>query len=258
MTDTLSNARNKVNITLDMYEQLKSAILSEDLEALSGLIESGIDVDLVDLNGETPLLMAIRANKLITADYLIQIGADIDKRDNNAVTPLMELCRNNISSDIFKRVVSTSKQVNSRNNLGETALHMAAYGGYLQLVKMLVDNGADVNIENRKGESPLHKTATYGWTEVAAYLVGQGSDIKKTDIAGNNIKHLANLYGFKSLVEYIESISVDLDTRNNEGKIPTQCSSPILEYDLKKDGDTLIKQAKEYVLNYEETRKGIV
>ena len=39
---------------------------------------------------------------------------------------------------------------------GNTALHLAAQTGDLDLVKVLLDLDADVNIQNEKGATPLH------------------------------------------------------------------------------------------------------
>jgi ankyrin repeat protein len=42
---------------------------------------------------------------------------------------------------------------------GNTALHWAAVGGHVQLVKLLLDNGADIEAKSRDGFVPMHSVA---------------------------------------------------------------------------------------------------
>ncbi|MGC9105409.1 MAG: ankyrin repeat domain-containing protein [Thermoprotei archaeon] len=46
--------------------------------------------------------------------------------------------------------------VNIRDKDGNTPLHLAAWYGYLDIVKFLVEHGADVNARNAEGNTPLH------------------------------------------------------------------------------------------------------
>jgi ankyrin repeat protein len=59
-------------------------------------------------------------------------------------------------------------RVDAPNQLGETALMLAALHGDLDSVRMLVGRGAEVN---RAGWTPLHYAATNGHVEVVRYLL---------------------------------------------------------------------------------------
>ena len=45
--------------------------------------------------------------------------------------------------------------INIRNNVDNSPLHMAAYYHHLDICKFLLDNGADVNIEDSEGTTPF-------------------------------------------------------------------------------------------------------
>ncbi|CAB0029121.1 unnamed protein product [Trichogramma brassicae] len=47
-------------------------------------------------------------------------------------------------------------EVNARNSIGQTALHLAVYGGYEKLTRFLLNKGADPNLASTDGSTPLH------------------------------------------------------------------------------------------------------
>lgn len=236
--------------------QLSESIMSGSLNAIKDLIHSGADVNIRYTGGETPLLMAIKSNKLMAADLLIESGADVDIRDTDANTPLMELCRRDSAMDLTKKVVALTKKISAKNNIGDTALHIAAYRGYFETVVELVKNGAELNMPNRAGDLPLHKAAVYGWTEIAKYLVENGADVDWDNKEGNTVLHLANLNGFNDFIEFIESVSTSCDKRNKNGQTPAECRTEQLKYKLAEDGKDLMEQAAQYVKNHTDLMNG--
>jgi len=45
---------------------------------------------------------------------------------------------------------------------GNSALHLAAWNGHVEIVSMLLKTGTNVNDVNLEGNTPLHFTAQYG------------------------------------------------------------------------------------------------
>lgn len=68
--------------------------------------------------------------------------------------------------------------INHRNIEGETALHLAARSGRLEIVKILLKNGADVHQTTSTGWTPLHYAACCGEFQTAKYLIKQGAVIQ--------------------------------------------------------------------------------
>lgn len=50
---------------------------------------------------------------------------------------------------------SSSRYIDTQNNVGDTPLHYAAHYENLEIVQLLLENGANANIKNYKGETPL-------------------------------------------------------------------------------------------------------
>ena len=60
--------------------------------------------------------------------------------------------------------------VNVKNVYGETPLHIAAHGGYLEICELLITKGADVNAKNDKRETPLDITTRLGYANIRELL----------------------------------------------------------------------------------------
>jgi ankyrin repeat protein len=59
---------------------------------------------------------------------------------------------------------------------GETALHLAAGEGHLEIVKLLLEHGADVNAKTAY-ETALHLAAGEGHLEIVKLLLEHGADV---------------------------------------------------------------------------------
>lgn len=72
------------------FDTLEELVYKNDLDALKKEIQNGMDVNLQNKYGWTPLHMAIRRNRKEMVSYLLEQGADINKVDGVGWTPLME------------------------------------------------------------------------------------------------------------------------------------------------------------------------
>ena len=124
-------------------ENLAEVAKRGDLEAVSRLLESGVDVDMEDNKPHaTALMWAAHEGYPDIVRLLIEHGAEIDKR----------------------KVTS------------ETALCFAAQQGWIEAIKVLVQHGADVNISGWQGASALEAARKKGHQEVEDYLRQAGAD----------------------------------------------------------------------------------
>ena len=101
-----------------------------DLDAVKKQLERGVEVDVRNGDGTTPLAMAALTGEVETARYLIGKGADVNAQQND------------------------------RNSV----LHAAAFLGRVEIVELLLENDAQPNVRNREGDTPLD-TASATWNE---------------------------------------------------------------------------------------------
>eukprot|EP00943_MAST-04B_sp_MAST-4B-sp1_P009031 g9031.t1 len=73
-------------------------------------------------------------------------------------------------ADIARTVLELGAPVNYKNKFGNTALHLAAGSGHLDLVEVLCAHGADPGVSDQNGNTPISKAQRHNNVEVANYL----------------------------------------------------------------------------------------
>ena len=91
------------------------------------------------------------------------------------------------------------------NGRERTALHAAAAGGHLAVVKYLVGQGASISSLDAARATPLHAAVIGENESVVTYLGGQGASMDAQDAAGETPLHYAAAYGNLAIVTYLLS-----------------------------------------------------
>ena len=139
----------------------------EFLEYLMGLKD--IDRHAVDDNGQSALHFAAIYYRSHRVASLLKAGLDINLQDHEGFTPIHRaILRNNkkFLYEVFSYLNKEKCQYSIKINLNlqdyfteSTALHLAIENGYLDMVKLLISHGASLNVYDYKGNSPLHYAA---------------------------------------------------------------------------------------------------
>lgn len=139
-------------------------------------LEEGANINCRYQNGTTPLMMAVQFNNCEAAEVLIDSGAQVDLMDNQGKTALMVACGlgfDNIS--IIKKLIEYGADVNHHDNDGMFAL-MAAVGANREpLVLFLAKNGAQINAKTKDGYTALGLAENYRLTDMVALLKRLGA-----------------------------------------------------------------------------------
>ncbi len=118
--------------------------------------KEGVDVNIVDRDGRTPLIIATDEKKLQVMNYLLQNKADVNIPDEDGDTALMHAAKEGLDNMVLAMLARDAK-INARNNKKETALMEAADEGHPTTVKLLLENAADANLEDNDRETALLK-----------------------------------------------------------------------------------------------------
>lgn len=94
----------------------------------------------------------------------------------------------------------------STNAMKNTALHAAAAGAKIELVKLLLEAGANVNATQEGGWTALHAAAQSGNREMVELLVAAGADLKLRAANNQAPLDLAMLGGHAAIVDLLEQI----------------------------------------------------
>lgn len=153
-------------------EFIMDSALNGNVEAIALALEAGINPDLTDENGRTPLMLAAFSGHTEIAERLLEAGARVDLRD------------------------STNR----------TAFMFACTGPNLKLVTLLHRRGAKVNdIDSHESWTPLMFAAAEGHRDVVQYLLSNGANPRAEDVDGETASSFARQRGFNEVAEMIEA-----------------------------------------------------
>ncbi len=131
------------------------------------LLAYGAAINVQSSNGWTALMIASVKGYDELVRLLLSRGANANLRDIYGWTPLMRAAYENRLTVVRSLLASQSIEVNTANDNGATALHQAARGGYVQIVRLLIDNGADLEAKDLRGQTPAMLARAQGHAEVA-------------------------------------------------------------------------------------------
>lgn len=174
----------------------------------------------------TPLLMAVWEDKLEIATELIKRGADVKALDQAGRNPLLAAAYNGNSKMIQMLLDNGAKPMINTGELfmGElvdpvTPLCVAMSNYKIDAARILVMNGADVNIADSEGDTPLHSAASGGFMEMAQLLIDHGANVN-AETPGYHWTPLqaAGFMGHKDMMDLLISHGADVNVRNWSGK----------------------------------------
>ena len=84
-----------------------------------------------------------------------------------------------------KYLVYLGADVNVKNNLGDTALTVAAYNGHLEVVKYLAELGVDLNTKDEYGNTALMMASYSGHKDVVEVLEAHIKKQEKNKVSDN-------------------------------------------------------------------------
>ncbi|MBN1759585.1 MAG: ankyrin repeat domain-containing protein [Chitinispirillaceae bacterium] len=86
----------------------------------------------------------------------------------------------------------TPNLVKARNGDQQTALHLAAGNGHLEVVKFLLKSNADPEAKDMINFTPLHYASGFGYVEVVAVLEAAMTDNGEAEKAKKHVKSMKN------------------------------------------------------------------
>lgn len=89
---------------------------------------------------------------------------------------LLEAAKNGDNSIIKDYIQLGKADIETKDNNGQTALHLAAANGHTATVVLLLSNGANINAIDTNGCTPLHLSIDKTHYEVTISLIEKGAD----------------------------------------------------------------------------------
>lgn len=162
---------------MDAMSALHLATRNSELWAMSGLLSHpDIQVDIVDMEGWTPLFYASANGFVDGIDMLVGRGADITHVDENRGTALMRAVDDDQATCVQK-LLNLGSDIAHRDFLGRTVLHSAAMRSTWDALRVLLQDAKrlEVNCQGAAGETPLHDACMYADHTGVSILVAAGA-----------------------------------------------------------------------------------
>jgi len=157
-----------------VYEDMLHAVRNDNAAVVSQLLGRGVDVNTVDPEGNSLLILAVNAGNF----------------------------------GVVKALLAARASVDPRNAYGETALMLAALKGHLEIVRQLLVHDAQVNPP--AGEwTPLIYAAVKGSIEISRLLLAYGARINAAGVNGITALAMATREGHPGLAAFLLANDAD-------------------------------------------------
>lgn len=192
-----------------------------DIPSISIFLSNNVDVNHRNNFGSTPFLYFILQEKLELAEYLLKVPSlQINVSDSGQRNCLHLTCFRGYVS-LCKTILSLQKiDINSQTRRGNTPLHAAVEGGFIEMVKVLLNFGADPKIRNSQGRSPSDLSKN---DEIKSLLSDHTFFLRQSYFAGdkvarvmfaNELSTYSDVYFIVKSGQFPETSSINTVTRS--------------------------------------------
>lgn len=167
-------------------EQFKTAVLTEDVETISTMLDAKYPIDAQDPNGETALYQASAEGKKLSVGLLLENYANVD--------------------------------IGSKDHL---PVHIAIKNQHLDVVELLIGVGNSTVSAPVNGHTPLHLACSLRNNDITGFLCNtKGVDINAEDDQGNTPLHVATIVMAEDCVQTLLDAQANREAKNNADQTP--------------------------------------
>jgi len=161
------------------------------------LLEAGADVNIVDDEGATPLIIASAHGSSNSVRMLLGQGAVTERNKIELIRTALQAAAEGSHVECAKILIQHGGSVNSNDPEQRSVLHLACAGSRwkpssTELVEILLRGGAKVDVKDKYGQTPLMYACMDTWTvrprldhRVIELLKEYGADTYAKDRRGN-------------------------------------------------------------------------
>uniref|UniRef100_A0A8C6XK75 Transient receptor potential cation channel subfamily A member 1 n=1 Tax=Naja naja TaxID=35670 RepID=A0A8C6XK75_NAJNA len=203
--DSIINALDGSKETL-----LHRAALFDHCELAEYLISKGANIDSVDIEGRTPLLLATSCASWKIVNLLLSKGANVELKDllgrNFLHLTVLQPGGLQHLNEHFLKMKHIEHLLSEEDQEGCTPLHYASKQGIPLSVNILLEMNVSVFSKSRDKKSPLHFAASYGRINTCLRLLEAMEDtrlLNEGDKKGMTPLHLAAQNGHEKVVQFL-------------------------------------------------------
>ena len=141
-------------------------------DALALLKAGEVEINDWDINGVTALHLSVLCKNVEYVKMLLEYGGDPDLHDNVDIgywTPLHRAAEQG-SIPMLKELLAGGANINARNKLGQTALHIAVRSRNVEMSKFLISQEADMEIRDIMSWNPSYYAKREGLVDLTEIM----------------------------------------------------------------------------------------
>jgi ankyrin repeat protein len=192
----LSLKANVDDVDCNGYTPVARAAECGELTALTLLVAAKADVNTPDCDYRAPLFHASVYGYVSVVQALISARADVD--DWFRRSPLVEAAWQG-HVDVVEALVDAAADVNAVNNVGATAISVAADRGHVPVLSLLVKAKAALDVAAPVGSALCH-AAQFGRAQAVSFLLESKANAALVDESGQTPLALARRYRHSDVV----------------------------------------------------------
>ncbi len=204
------NTQDKDNRTALMV----AVLLGNGSQDVARLLEKGAELNYLDSDGNTALILAIMARENAIINVLLKFGANVNLAGNMALTPLMLAVIFNDSKLIDKLALKGIKP-DLKNDDDDTALTLAIKNGASgKVIDSLLRLGIGVNVPGKGGLTPLLSAAGSGNKMFLNKILPLGAEVDALDDKGWTAMMRAVACGNQKIMKYLVERGAAVNVRD--------------------------------------------
>ncbi|XP_042340035.1 CARD- and ANK-domain containing inflammasome adapter protein [Plectropomus leopardus] len=210
-TSVLLNAGAEVD-----YDVINEAIKLNEESTLRLLLDNPEGALSEDTLGSA-LFSAVKQNHDGAVTALIDSGANVNMLDKQGYAPLL-LSAELGHAEVFRVLVAKKAKLDPTLSDLSSALHLAVHGGSVPIVQTLLDKGLDPNITGPKAQTPLHLVAQCNRPELVDLFLRAGAQVNAVAQDGLTPLHVASQQGHADAVTQLLQGKADPGVKDKLGR----------------------------------------
>ena len=190
VTTLLANGADPRTADNEGNTPLHHAARSSDPGVAALLRDAAAETDALNAEGITPLGVACVAGNWRLAKFLLERGAKAEPQGGQPV--LLAAAATEEDDPVGVQLLLKHKaKIDTRDGLGRSALHEAAYAGHVEIIAVLLAAGADVHGRDQAGRTPWLAAARGSQVAALEALAVAGAHVSDEDHEARNALMLA-------------------------------------------------------------------